>query len=356
MDERYNKRTSENKNASRNAQGKKKEPQKSGTVLVPDKKSKAVSEEERARFLSDDDYIPTQKPKKEAVKGKVIGKIDPKTARKRKKKKNKKIRRIKSSILLIAVLIAVFLAVSLLLFRVNTVNVYGNVRKTDEEIAALAGIDLNTHMWFFSAKKAEDRIEKDPYIVEANIKRSYPDTLSISVLEREAVAVIQSASAYAVIDSSGYVMSIDDAASYSDIMTVSGMGASGYKVGTYLGDENDFMAKTLFSILDAMTQSGIIQDVKSLDISNPLSIKMVMRSGIAVHMGQSDDASEKFEKLAKVLPWLAERGYTDGSVDISMKGAPVYSPPYTPTPAPTLTPTPVPTPTSDVDDGAVLSD
>ena len=271
MDERNNKRTSQNKKASRNAQGK-----KNGVVLMPDKKLKAVSEEERARFLSDDDdYVPTQKK----TGGKVIGEINPQTKKKRKKKKKKKMSRAKSAMLFVAVLLAVFMAVSLLFFRVNTVNVSGNIRKTDEEIVALAGVDPNTHMWFFSAKKASGRIEKDPYIIEANIKRSYPDTLNISVLEREAVAVIQSASAYAVIDSSGYVMSIDDAASYSDIMTVSGMGASGYKVGTYLGDENDFMAKTLFLILDAMTQSGIIEDVKSLDISNPMSIKMVLKSG-----------------------------------------------------------------------------
>lgn len=234
------------------------------------------------------------------------------------------------------------LVLSFFILRVKTINITGNVKKTEEEIIALSQIKKGDHMWFFNTEIAEKQIETDPYIAFSEVERSYPNTVNIKVTEKLAAAVIQSVSAYAVIDSQGYVLSIDDAASYDDILNVSGMGATGYKVGTYLGDENDFMARTLLSILDAMEKSGIKESVKSLDISNPMSIEMVMKNGIRVHMGQSEDAQKKFEKLVLVLPWLEQNGYLDGTVDISAKGDPVYSLPATPTPIPTPTPEPTP--------------
>ncbi len=327
--------------------------QASGTSKKKAADTVKVSKAQRERFLSDDDDFSfeeiqeqgTEKnnPKAEtaAKNGRVIGEISSKPKKKRKKKKKKKAQ-IPSAVVFVAVAVVLILVLCFFLLRVANVNIEGNVRKTDEEIIALSGIESGDHMWFFSTKTAAKQIESDPYIQFSTVERSYPNTVNITVSERAAAAVIQSVSAYAVIDASGYVLSIDDASSYNDIMSVSGMGASGYKVGTYLGDENDFMARTLLSILDAMKQSGIKDEVKSLDISNPMSIEMVMKSGISVHMGQSDDAQKKFEKLALVLPWLNQNGYTDGTVDISVQGDPVYSPPSTPTPIPTLTPTPTP--------------
>ena len=246
--------------------------------------------------------------------------------------------------MLIAAIFAVLLVLSYFLMRIEYIEVEGNILKTDDEIKMLAGIETGSHIWLISKKRAENAIETDPYIQSADIVRIYPNSISINVVERPVAAVIEGISAYAVIDESGYVLSIDDAAKYDDILRVTGMGASGYKVATYLGDENDFMARTLLSILDAMNKSGIKDDIKSLDISNPMSIKMQMKSGIYVHMGQSDNAQEKLQKLSVVLPWLSESGYCDGTVDISVQGDPVYSPPSTPTPVPTETPIPTQTP------------
>lgn len=313
-------------------------------------KEKETEEIERRRFLLDDEFFEeekTDKPQKEKTpekKGRVIGEINAKTGKKKKKKKKKKKAQIPNAAAFIAIAAVLMLVLSFFILRVKTINITGNVKKTEEEIIALSQIKKGDHMWFFNTEIAEKQIETDPYIAFSEVDRSYPNTVNIKVTEKLAAAVIQSVSAYAVIDSKGYVLSIDDAASYDDILNVSGMGATGYKVGTYLGDENDFMARTLLSILDAMEKSGIKESVKSLDISNPMSIEMVMKNGIRVHMGQSEDAQKKFEKLVLVLPWLEQNGYLDGTVDISAKGDPVYSLPTTPTPIPTPTPTPTPIP------------
>ena len=113
------------------------------------------------------------------------------------------------------------------------------------------------------------------------------------------------------------------------------MGAGGYHVGQRLGEESDFNARTLVSLLAAIYGAGIEDDIDFVDMSNPLSVFMTTAGGLRLHIGQPDDLGNKLANYLAVLPKLAELGISSsGTLDLSAMGDPVYSPAQTAPPDP----------------------
>ena len=183
---------------------------------------------------------------------------------------------------------------------------------------------------FLTAKgEADDRLcglslGADDYIVKPFLMKE----LVLRVTERKEKAVILGMNTHAVIDGEGYVLSIGTRASYEGLLKVYGTGAGGYHVNQRLGEESDFHSRTLVTLLAALENAELLNVVETLDISNPLSITMTTFDGLAVQLGQPDNAEEKLNNFRMVLPALIENDYNkSGTLDLSAKGSPVYSPP-----------------------------
>ena len=190
------------------------------------------------------------------------------------------------------------------------------------------GTNAGQHMWFAKLGAAKAAVEADPYIASLEITRVYPDKLVLRVTERKEKAVILGMNTHAVIDGEGYVLSIGTRASYEGLLKVYGTGAGGYHVNQRLGEESDFHSRTLVTLLAALENAELLNVVETLDISNPLSITMTTFDGLAVQLGQPDNAEEKLNNFRMVLPALIENDYNkSGTLDLSAKGSPVYSPP-----------------------------
>lgn len=232
-----------------------------------------------------------------------------------------------ASIAILAVAMAAVLLLAYFLLIVDTIEIDGCSRFTDEEILARSGLSTGRHIWLMNTAKAETLIEEDPYIAKAEISRVYPDKLVITVTERSEAAVIVGMNVQAVIDASGYVLYIGARADYSGLIKVSGMGSGGYRVNQRLGEESDFNSSTLIALLSAIYAQGIQADIDIVDMSNPLSITMTTVSGLKLHIGQPDELEQKLSDYKTVLPELVKRGMdSSGTLDLSAKGDPVYSP------------------------------
>ncbi len=224
----------------------------------------------------------------------------------------------------------VFLAALLLawfLLIVDEIGVAGCERFTPEQIVESSGLKTGRHIWLVNLAEAEERVEANPYIENADIKRIYPDKLLISVGERVEAAVIVGLNAQAVIDPAGYVLSIGARAHYDGLIKIAGMGSGGYHVGQRLGEESDFNSRTLVALLEAIYAVGIETELALVDMSNPLSVSMTTAEGLILHIGQPDDLANKLSNYLAVLPRLRELGLcASGTLDLSAMGDPVYSP------------------------------
>lgn len=227
---------------------------------------------------------------------------------------------------IVAVILIAALLLTWFLLIVDEIDVSGNARFTQEEILNKSELKTGRHIWLENISDAKKRIEEDPYIENADIRRVYPDKLMITVTERTEAAVIVGLNSQAVIDPNGYVLSIGTRADYTGLIKISGMGFSGYHVGQRLGEESDFNSRTLVALLAAIYNAQIEGDIDTMDISNPLSIYMTTQNGLSLHIGQPDNLDDKLANYKIVLPKLRELGLdTSGTLDLSAMGDPVYS-------------------------------
>jgi len=252
------------------------------------------------------------------------------------------------SIAITAVVIVGLLVTAYFLLQIDRIIVSGSTRFSAQEIVRFADLELGSQLWLVKDEKVTEGIEEaSPYLVVESIEREYPDTLRINIRERVEAAAISYQNMTVIIDAEGHVLSIGSRGDLTGLLLVQGMSASGYTVNQRLGELTDFYTNTLISTMDALSKHEILTEIAVLDISNPLSIVMQTTSGVEVHIGQSERLDEKMDALATVLPELDRLNLTDGTLDLSAKGDPVYSSEQTPTPLSTPSPTPDPATVTD---------
>ena len=80
-------------------------------------------------------------------------------------------------------------------FRVETVEVTGNQRYTQEEIIAASGIQMGDNLYALNKVSIDRKIRtRLPYVGELSINRALPSTIRIDVTEWEAVARVEAPS------------------------------------------------------------------------------------------------------------------------------------------------------------------
>ena len=197
-------------------------------------------------------------------------------------------------------------------------------------------------MLLVSTRKAARAIDEDPYFAVLSVDKLYPATIRINLRERIEKAAIMGINEAVVIDDEGYVLAIKDKPYAQGLLKVYGVMSIGFHVNQLLSEESDFHASTLIAILQKLCEYEIIDHIDSLDVSNPLSVYMISKSGVKIQIGQPEKLDEKLSKLKLVMPKLEEMELTDGTLMLIGDGRAVYSPESTPglTLEPDLTPDP----------------
>lgn len=75
-------------------------------------------------------------------------------------------------------------------FAVRSVTAVGNAHRSEEQLAKLAGVDRGTNVFSIDLDQAALAIKQDPWIEAATVTRQLPGSLTITVTEREAVAIV----------------------------------------------------------------------------------------------------------------------------------------------------------------------
>lgn len=83
-------------------------------------------------------------------------------------------------------------------FATKTIDVEGNSRLDHEAILAVASLALGKNTFAVSPEEAEAALLKNPWIASAHVVRRLPDTYSIVVEERQAVAILTLGEPYLV--------------------------------------------------------------------------------------------------------------------------------------------------------------
>jgi cell division protein FtsQ len=214
-------------------------------------------------------------------------------------------------------------------FEARRISVAGNRHLSDRQVLAAAGVGGATNVLWFSPGRVESRLEGNPWIQSAQVSRSLPSTVSISILERVPAATVLAGDRRSLIASDGTVLgAVDRAGRLPEIQTPPG---SPSVVARQI--------RTALRALEAVPR-GVRGQVRQAGFRADGGLVLELRGGVRALYGDSTQLPEKGQALAAILGWAKRHGMALTYVDVRAPVTPAARPvaPATPTPPVTLAP------------------
>jgi cell division protein FtsQ len=110
-------------------------------------------------------------------------------------------------------------------FGIDDVQVVGAKQVSRADALAAAGITPSTSLLLLDAEATRERLQQNPWIAEASVRKFYPGRLLIAIKERDGFAIWQRDGKLEVISRDGTVIGADARAHLRDFPLVVGAGA-----------------------------------------------------------------------------------------------------------------------------------
>ncbi|KFB09699.1 cell division protein FtsQ/DivIB [Nitratireductor basaltis] len=111
-------------------------------------------------------------------------------------------------------------------FAISDVQIAGNVETSEIDVLQQIGLDGWTSMVGFSASNARERIAQLPWVESATVRKVYPGTVEVSVVERQAYALWQRGQTVSVVEMDGAIIAPYSRSHHAVLPLVIGEGAN----------------------------------------------------------------------------------------------------------------------------------
>jgi cell division protein FtsQ len=165
---------------------------------------------------------------------------------------------------------------------VRVVTVSGAAHMSERKILAIAGVDDEKSLPFFDVAQARARLEADPLIKQASVRKLYPNQIMIEIVERTPYAVWQKDGDVRAIAADGAPIDEVGDGRYDDLPFVVGEGAN--------GRVREFVA--LLGAMDELkprVEAGVLIDQRRWNLR--------LKSGIDVKLPESNPEAAIAELL-----------------------------------------------------------
>lgn len=207
-------------------------------------------------------------------------------------------------LLSVLVICGAIIAALTLFFRVDTVVVTGQQRYTEQQVREAAGVEAGDNLYLLNKNTvANNIVEALPYIEHIRINRKLPDTLLIEVKEcGTALAAIQDGYAW-YISPGGKIVEQREAGEATDCGIISGCTLLAPSVGTRIALATEYAAQqeSLLSLLEALEDAGMLDEVDGIRLDDPTCIAMDYAGRFTVEMLYGDDYAYKLKALNAAL-------------------------------------------------------
>jgi len=203
--------------------------------------------------------------------------------------------RIRGVRLLLGTVVTVVVVVGLILaayftplMSVKKVTVSGNSVVSADEIRAAAAVPANKPLLQVDTGASARRVAAIPRISSVRVKRSYPSTIAITVVERTSVAYIDGSGGKQLVDRSGYPYAQGDPPPGLPKLVTPNPGA---------GDPATTAALSVLTQLPAV----IADQVSEVDADTSASVVLILKDKRRVDWGSDDESAAKAQTLIALL-------------------------------------------------------
>ncbi|MDY2883232.1 MAG: FtsQ-type POTRA domain-containing protein [Romboutsia timonensis] len=244
-------------------------------------------------------------------------------------KKNKK--RINTSIvviifsLLLIVVIVLYTSLNSGIFNSDNIEIEGNKYVESEYIIKALEVNNNKNIFRYNIKDMEEILLNNKYIDKVEIKRLLPNTLKVSIIEKEIVANLYNEEIYCYIDKEGnFIDEIDENNKDNEVITVHiDYNKTDSQEIKFKNEENK---KRLLYLLEYIKEEGIYKKIENIDMTKPNSINMSTKEEINILLNSDEELKYNISRLAMILADLQNKKQKGGEIDLSTGKYALYRP------------------------------
>lgn len=244
-------------------------------------------------------------------------------------KKNKK--RINTSkvviifSLILIVVIVLYTSLNSGIFNSDNIEIEGNKYVESEYIIKALEVNNNKNIFRYNIKDMEEILLNNKYIDKVEIKRLLPNTLKVSIIEKEIVANLYNEEIYYYIDKEGnFIDEIDENNKDNEVITVHiDYNKTDSQEIKFKNEENK---KRLLYLLEYIKEEGIYKKIDNIDMTKPNSINMGTKEDINILLNSDEELKYNISRLAMILADLQNKKQKGGEIDLSTGKYALYRP------------------------------
>jgi cell division protein FtsQ len=203
------------------------------------------------------------------------------------------------------------------LFEMRSLTVTGNRHLSDAQVARLAGISPATNVMWLRAGAVADRIEKDPWVLRARVSKTLPGSVTVSIEERRAVAVVESGRSSFLVSGDGVILG---RARGKVRLPVVALPPVRMAAGSRMRGSPDVL------VVARSLPAGVRRRVERITRRGPGTLTVILRDGARVLYGDASEAAAKGRALSSLLSWARKRGIRADYIDVRAPSAPALLP------------------------------
>ncbi|MBR1780569.1 MAG: FtsQ-type POTRA domain-containing protein [Oscillospiraceae bacterium] len=221
------------------------------------------------------------------------------------------------------VILAAIIVGCIVFFRVNTVEVVGNTRYTQEEIVETAGIEYGSNMFLFNKFQSIDALLQNlTYVESVSIRRSMPSTIRITVEECSVAAALEdpNGNGWWLVNTNGKLLELVD--SSDGYMTVTGLALLTPTAGQNITVEETqrLQRDALLALLPALESRALIANTQNIDLSSPSQVLLLHDGRLTVKIDLNADFDYEIRVLATVMEEYVDTKWSatdSGTLDLT---------------------------------------
>ena len=225
-----------------------------------------------------------------------------KKGRKKKKRRFRFVFKIFIFLIISIVSMSIYFGLTHDLFKIDYVQVTGNVANEKEIIVHKSGVSIGDNIFLTRASKIVKNLKEIGNIEDVKVTKNYPNIIIIDIKENYVGAYINDANGITTIDNYGKVKAIKAENSAISGIQIKGLSDTDFKVGEDFSKDSEKVKM----ILEIMTRR-YYGNVLSVDFSSS-DIVLEMKNSLKISFGTINDYSKKL----KVIDVLLKKIQTDG--------------------------------------------
>jgi cell division protein FtsQ len=226
-------------------------------------------------------------------------------------------------ILIIAVGLMAFMRTSY--FSIKDIRVQGNSFVDEQEIMRYSGISPGMNILSLKLKEAAEALQTHPYILSAKIQRIMPDTIEITVKERDLVGYLPYLGSYLLVDSEGMIISATAQVPVEGLPVYKGIKLQDFRVNEILAIDNIQIFDKIIYISACIANNLARYAPIEVNIENPEDIIIRLGERFALRVGDTEGLDYKLEYSNTILEKLYSQD-VGGEIDVTHEGNAFFRP------------------------------